>query len=116
MSQHNWIYKNENGPDYEIGLYHGDKSGHVMIYVGQQIIKIDFSVFTEKKYHFQLGTELVALVINYGEKGKCKLLSEKNGKEIPFLPKEDYPNKYMVGTALVFFIILIIVFTKYFFQ
>jgi hypothetical protein len=53
MAQRLWYYKNEYGPDYEIGLYHGDKSGHVMIYVGQKIVKIDFSVFDNKNYHFK---------------------------------------------------------------
>ena len=114
MAQQNWIYKNEHGPDYEIGLYQGDQSGHVMIYIGQQIIKIDFSVFTEKIYHFQLGAELVALIINYGEKGKYKLIHETTGKEIPFIPKSDtYPIKYIIATVLVFTAILGIIFYVY---
>jgi hypothetical protein len=111
MAQRHWTYKNENGPDYEVGLYHGDSSGHVLIYVGQQIIKIDFSVFDEKKYHFQLGTELVALIVNYGQKGSFKLFNEKTGKEIPFYPKSDaIPLKYIVAIVLIIAVILGIIY------
>lgn len=114
MAQRNWTYKNENGPDYEVGLYHGDDSGHVMIYVGQQIIKIDFSVFDEKKYHFQLGTELVVLIVNYGQQGSFILFNEKTGKEIPNNLGSDFPKKNILLMALVLMACLIVVFMMYF--
>ncbi len=110
MAQHLWYYKNEYGPDYEIGLYHGDKSGHVMIYVGQKIVKIDFSVFDNKNYHFQLGSELFNLAIIFGQKNKYVLINENTGKAVPFALKNKYPVKHILASIGICLVLIVLIY------
>lgn len=64
MAQKWWKYKNVEGPDYYVGLYHGDESGHLLVYVGEKIIVIDFNVKSPSQYHFMLGTDTFKLKID----------------------------------------------------
>lgn len=60
-----WKYQSAEGQIYSVGLYHGDESGHVLIYCGKEIVKIDFNVLYSKSYSFYLGDELFGLEIDY---------------------------------------------------
>ena len=58
MSQLSWTLLDDFGQQYEIGLYHGDRSKHVLIHVNRKPIVVDFSVKETKKYSFYIGYEL----------------------------------------------------------
>ena len=58
MGQFNWTYIDEFNQKHKIGLYHGDTSGHVMLYCGSKIVAIDFDVQEDKKYSFFVNDEL----------------------------------------------------------
>lgn len=61
MSQLNWTYLDNTGKKFQVGLYHGDKSGHLMVYVNSQIVIVDFKVKDSKSYSFYIGAELCEL-------------------------------------------------------
>lgn len=61
MSQVGWIYLDDFGHRYKIGLYHGRQSGHLLIYVNKRIVYIDFHVTSTKKYSFYVGEELIEI-------------------------------------------------------
>ncbi len=63
MAQKFWKYTCPESSQYDISVYHGDKTGHLIIYVGQEIIKIDFNVTTDKSYSFMIGNELIELKV-----------------------------------------------------
>ena len=44
MSQFSWTLLDDFGKRYEIGLYHGDRSKYVLIYVNKKSIVVDFSI------------------------------------------------------------------------
>lgn len=46
-----------------MGLYHGDRSGHVMIQCNLRIIQIDFSVKDTKMYSFFIEDELCEIIL-----------------------------------------------------
>lgn len=46
---------------FEIGLYHGDDSGHVLMHVNGDPIIIDFSITDDKDYSFYVGPQLFNL-------------------------------------------------------
>jgi hypothetical protein len=46
---------------FEIGLYHGDDSGHVLMHVNKEPVIIDFSIKEEKDYSFYVGPQLFNL-------------------------------------------------------
>ncbi|MBK8828826.1 MAG: hypothetical protein IPO26_19710 [Saprospiraceae bacterium] len=105
-----WKYKNLSGTDYDINLYHGDISRHVIVYIGQEIIKIDFSVLGDKEYSFMLGEELFKLSIEY-IKGKTNYTLVNVGKEQKILPfgASRTINKQRTIELIIGFVVFIII-------
>ena len=46
---------------FNIGLYHGKDTGHVLVYINNRITIIDFNIKDDKQYSFYLGPELFDL-------------------------------------------------------
>lgn len=65
MAQHSWTYADNTGFHYNIGLYHGKETGHVMVYCNKSIIIIDFNIRSQKKYSFYVGEEFFELFLNH---------------------------------------------------
>ena len=63
MAQAGWIYADDNGHKHAIGLYHGDKSGHLVIYINQMVMTIDFSVLESRTYTFFVEDELCEIAL-----------------------------------------------------
>lgn len=66
MSQNNWILLDDFGNRYKVGIYHGERSGHVLIYCNAKILIIDFNVSSNKTYSFFLGYEFCELKVIKG--------------------------------------------------
>lgn len=58
MSQMTWTYVDDYGKSHKVGLFHGDHSGHLLIYCNSKIMFIDFNVLQNKKYSFFINDEL----------------------------------------------------------
>lgn len=58
MSQMTWTYVDDYGTSHKVGLFHGDHSGHLLIYCNTRILVIDFNVLQNKKYSFFINDEL----------------------------------------------------------
>jgi hypothetical protein len=67
MNQFNWTYLGENGKNHNIGMYHGAKSGHLLVYCNNKIILIDFSVLRSATYSFFIEEQLCELEIEQRE-------------------------------------------------
>ncbi len=63
MSQFTWTYIDDNGYRHRVGLFHGDHTGHLMIYCNTRIVVIDFSVRTSKNYSFFINDELCDIAV-----------------------------------------------------
>ena len=63
MSQITWTYVDDDGYRHRVGLFHGDNSGHLMIYCNTRIVVIDFSVLNSKNYSFFINEELCDIAI-----------------------------------------------------
>lgn len=61
MSQIGWIYLDDYGQQYKVGLYHGTRSGNVIIHCNNKILVIDFNVLKSKTYSFYLSDDLVEI-------------------------------------------------------
>ena len=64
MAQMNWIYLDDRGGRHSIGLYHGDRSGHMLIHCNRKIIQIDFSVKETKTYSFFVEDEFCEMIVD----------------------------------------------------
>ncbi|HSF88769.1 MAG TPA: hypothetical protein VLA46_05080 [Saprospiraceae bacterium] len=58
-----WTYIADDGVRYNVGLFHGDNTGHLLVYCNARIVVIDFSVLSSKNYSFFINDELCDLVI-----------------------------------------------------
>jgi hypothetical protein len=63
MAQVGWVYLDNVGGRHRVGLYHGDRTGHVVIHVNTRIVQIDFSVLQSKTYSFFIEDEFCEIVI-----------------------------------------------------
>ena len=77
MKHYSWTYLAGGGKTYNVSLYHGSKSGHVLIVVGTRIITIDFKVFKSKEYTFFIEEEL------------CKVKLERRGDDMYYFFEID---------------------------
>ncbi len=68
MGQLRWTYLDDFGHKYNVGIYHGENTGHVMLYVNSNIVLIDFSVRESKNYSLYLGEELCDVVLEKTDK------------------------------------------------
>ena len=76
MSQFTWTYIDDDDTLHRVGLFHGDHTGHLMIYCNTRIVVIDFGVTSSKNYSFFINDELCDIAIEekdgkflYGFKG-----------------------------------------------
>lgn len=67
MSQFTWTYIGDNGALHRVGLFHGDNTGHLMIYCNTRIVVIDFGVTTSKNYSFFINDELCDIAVEEKE-------------------------------------------------
>ncbi len=63
MAQQIWHMKDVTGAEYTLGLYHGEESGNLMVYLNNAIMIIDFKIKQNKDYHFYIGKEFMLLRI-----------------------------------------------------
>jgi hypothetical protein len=67
MSQMTWTYVDDDGYRHQVGLFHGDDSGHLLVYCNSRIVVIDFNVTASKNYSFFIDEELCDVAIEEKE-------------------------------------------------
>jgi len=63
VSQFNWTYLAPSGKKHHVGLFHGDRTGHVMIYCNSKVVLVDFKVRETKSYSIFIEEELCEIGI-----------------------------------------------------
>lgn len=63
MAQFNWTYVSDAGRQYKVGIYHGSKTGHLVVYCNLRVVLIDFNVLDTRAYPLFLDDELCELTI-----------------------------------------------------
>ena len=63
MSQFNWTYLSPSGKKHHVGLFHGERTGHVLIYCNSKIVLVDFKVRETKSYSIFIEDELCEIGI-----------------------------------------------------
>lgn len=58
MAQVSWVYLDDFGGQHRIGLYHGDRTGHLLLHCDMRIVQVDFSVKDTCTYSFFVEDEL----------------------------------------------------------
>lgn len=110
MSQLNWVFLDDFGKRYEIGMYHGNNTGHLMVYCNSNVILIDFNVLESKLYSFYLGEELCELEIKKEAKHFSYSLKPNRTADTPLNHKRrSHEKKNKLKIAFVGFIMFLLV-------
>lgn len=116
MSQMTWTYIADDGSRHKVGLFHGDNTGHLLVYCNARIVIIDFSVIASKNYSFYINEELCDLTI---EENEGKFSYSFKPDQITDTPYNRRRKEYLraeqkqvllFGLALVLAIILVVYF------
>lgn len=63
LAQLKWTYVSDTGRQYHIGIYHGSRSGHLVVHCNLKVVIIDFNVLESRTYPLFLDDELCELTI-----------------------------------------------------
>ena len=116
MAQQVWHMKDISGVEYTLGLYHGEESGNLMVYLNNAIMIIDFKIRQSKDYHFYIGREFMHLRIQKISEQYEYSLTVDTETDTPYnlsIRKQarEEQNLMMMGMGIV--IILLILFFLY---
>jgi hypothetical protein len=64
LPQFNWTYPGDDKKLYHVGLFHGKRTGHVLVHCNARIMLIDFGVLDSKTYTFFINDELFELKLD----------------------------------------------------
>jgi hypothetical protein len=63
LAQAIWQFVSNTGHKHKIGLYHGDSTGHLLIYCDAKVVKVDFSIKKQEEYSFFVDDEFCKVTI-----------------------------------------------------
>ena len=83
MSEARWTFYDPHSGPQTMGLYHGDQSGHVVVYHNNSIIVVDFEILESKTYSIHFNDSLITLGIEregnqFDYSFKCKSLIDES--------------------------------------
>lgn len=109
MAQEFWTYSNNDGHKFTVSIYHGEDSGHLVIYCGEEILKIDFNVTSDKNYPFMLQEELFELKIKFHkDKTRYFLVNTNTNRPVKYIERSRFPYIYHLISIGIFIITLAI--------
>ena len=113
MSQMTWTYIADDGSLHKIGLFHGDNTGHLLIYCNASILVIDFGVRTNRNYSFFINDELCDIAVEENE-GKFsygfkvdQITDTPRNRGRRRLIREEVKQSLVIGAIFILFIILV---------
>ena len=118
MSQYNWTLLDDFGNRYKVGIYHGEKTGHVLVYCNKKVLIIDFKVLRTKTYSFFLGMEFCELtVIKESDSYRYDLKINQKINTHLNLHRQKLHRQNVIKSVLIFMVIVLLVaFLTYFFH
>ncbi len=119
MGQQVWEMDSITGEHYTLGLYHGEDTGHVMIYMNNEIFLIDFNILESKIYQFFIGHEFMKLSITKKEQNFEYHLQVDTDSDTPLnssIRKNEERDEYLLlaGLIVVSSILLVVFIYNYY--
>ncbi|MDQ3140973.1 MAG: hypothetical protein M3Q56_01875 [Bacteroidota bacterium] len=108
MSQQIWTFNDQFGIPHSFGIHHGEDSGHLVAYLDDQIIIMDFNIKESKDYHFFINHELLRFKIIKDENAFLYTLDADTESSTPYndsikKEEENYKN-YMIWGLILFLV------------
>ena len=108
MPQFTWTYVGGGGNNHTVSLFHGEKTGHVLLMLNGKIMQIDFGVRDSKTYPFFIEEEFCEVRLE--QKGEQMYYYFEINKKVdtPFNRARKKRERRNMGQTLVFFSFLIL--------
>lgn len=115
VAQHAWNITGYYGKQYKIGLFHGDKTGHVVVHCNNSVMAIDFGVREAKTYSLLLDQQLCEISIDpaagEGFTYDCRINHEAdtplNVERRARRAEEQRSERWRLGAALAFIVTIV---------
>jgi len=106
MAQLNWTYFSLTGMPYSIDMYHGEESGHLILFVNSAIILIDFKQTESKKYSFFIEQQLLEFEIDK-KQDTFEYIVTPQPLDWDIGPEKTFDKQFWITLLILIFIILI---------
>ena len=102
MGQFNWTVLGQQGKQYRVGIYHGEKSGHLLIHCNSKVVLVDFSVKESKDYSFFIDDEFFVLEVEKKDGQFLYGLELNTSADTPLNKiRKKRDIKHLVGVGLI---------------
>ena len=114
MAQQFWTFYDQYSVEHTFGIYHGEESGHLVVYLDDRVMIIDFGIINDKSYNFFFERELLKLDIQKIEDGFVYKLNvdKETPTELNVEIKTERKEELHI-TILIIFIVAMIILTLY---
>ncbi len=106
MAQLNWTYFSLTGLPYRIEIYHGDDSGHLMLFINNAIILIDFNQKETRTYNFLIEHQMLGLLIKKQE-DKYEYTVTPQALDWDIEPEKTFAKHFWIPLSILLFLISI---------
>jgi hypothetical protein len=109
MAQQVWTFYDRSGTLHTFGIYHGEDSGHVMAYLDNAIMILDFKILDNKTYSFYYDEELLHFkIVKKGDFYEYKLENDLNAPT-PLNEKNKLETRQERKIIMLLFAIILVV-------
>jgi len=115
MPQFGWTYLGNKGRQYKVGLYHGNRSGNLLIHCNARIMIVDFQVKESKSYSFFIDEELCKIELERrGDRMFYHFVIDKVTDTPRNRLRKKQDRRHLLQTLAFFGAILLLAFLTYF--
>ncbi len=112
----NWTHIADDGSRHQVGLFHGNKTGHVLVYCNARIVVIDFNVSSSKKYSFFINDQLFDLDIEEKEGKFAYGFKTDQVADTPYnKARRKADRKQMMQVLLIGFVFILMILLVFYF-
>ena len=81
-------------------MYHGQESGHFLLYINEKISIIDFDILDDKSYSLYIGNELFRLNIDKVDHGDFSYSLDPVSPRLIQKPWEQWRDRIIMGVMI----------------
>ena len=107
MSQYSWTYLSDSGRKFKIGLYHGMRTGHVLVHCNGRVLIIDFKVRHNKRYTIMVDNDMLDLVLSRTGDEITYSLEVNNREGTPGWERDRKDRRQGIKLGLIFLLVII---------
>lgn len=107
MSQYSWTYVGDSGRKFKISLYHGMRTGHLLVHCNGKVLIIDFNVRETKRYTIMVDNDMLDLVLSRTGDEITYSLEVNNREGTPGWERDRNDRRKSIKLGLIFLLIII---------